>query len=415
VRITKRTVDAAKVNPKKDTFLWDDILPGFGLRVGRGGHKSYVVQYRSPEGRSRRFTLGPHGRLTPEEARQLAKEKLLEAVTGGDPAEDKKKKRAEPTFAEFTKRYLSEYAEPHKKPKSVAEDKKILEAVLLPDLRSRKITTITRQDVAGLHSRMVKTPVFANRAVALLSKMMNLAEAWGLRPDGSNPCRHIEKYPEKPRERYLNADELARLSAALKKLENAPLPLPGKKSEEPRITPPQALLFRLLLFTGCRLNEILTLKWEEVDFEQRLLLLPDSKTGKRRVVLSAPALQLLKEADRVEGNPYVLPAPRKNARGEYVHITNPAKAWEKVRTAAGLKEVHVHDLRHTFASVGAGRNLGLPMIGALLGHTQPATTQRYAHLATDPLKQAADLIAGAIQAAMEKKPGGEVIEMERGR
>jgi integrase len=415
VRITKRTVDAAETNPARDEFLWDDQLLGFGLRVGQGGSKSYVVQYRTAGGRSRRLTIGKHGPLTPEEARGIAKQHLAAAARGEDPAERKAALRAEPTFAEFAKLYLADHAETKKKPKSRAEDQKILDAVLLPEFRTRKITSISRQDVARLHSSLSKTPVWGNRVVALLSKMMNLAEAWGYRPEGSNPCRHIEKYPEKPRKRFLSGAELARLSVALQKLETTPPPPPGKKGEEDRITASQALLFRLLLFTGCRLNEILSLRWDEIDFERGLLLLPDSKTGQKTVVLSAPALKLLSEAETAEGNPYVIPGGHKNRKGEPAHVSNPAKAWEKVRTAAKIQDVHIHDLRHTFASIGAGSGLGLPMIGALLGQSQPATTQRYAHLAVDPQKRAADLIAGEISAAMEGKPPAKVVDMTGGR
>jgi len=311
-------------------------------------------------------------------------------------------------FAEFAKRYLSDYAKPKKKHRSVVEDERIIETILLPELGTRKVFAIGRSDIERIHRKMEKTPIYANRVLALLSKMFNLAEAWEERPPFSNPCRHIDRYPESERRRYLTGEELARLSAAIKIAETAEEP-------EERITPHHALLFRLLLFTGCRLNEILTLKWEHVDFENGLLLLPDSKTGQKTVVLSAPAFQLLSEAPRVADNPYVIAASRRSNGGGYGHATNISRVWERVRTPAGLSDVHVHDLRHTFASVGAGRNLGLPMIGALLGHTQAQTTQRYAHLAADPMRQAANLIAGEISAAMNKKPPGKVVDMGAGR
>jgi integrase len=401
VKITKKAVNATDADPARDQLFWDDALPGFGLRVSRGGAKSYVIQYRNNEGRSRRLTLGRHGVLTPEEARGLARQRLVDVVRGGDPAEDRVTDRAEPTLAKFAERYIREYAVPKNKPSSVHTYEKLLDSVILPKLGTRKLRAITRAEVARFHADLVKTPTQANRALEVLSKMFYLAEAWGLRPDLSNPCRHIGRYPERPRRRYLSGEEMARVGAALKGAETA-----GE------ITPAHGLLFRLLLFTGCRVSEIVTLKWDYVDFEHGLLMLPDSKTGQRTVVLSAPAYQLLSEVPRAEGNPFVLAAPRRNSQGRRTHIGNQNRAWNKVRDRAKVKDVRIHDLRHTFASVGAGRNLGLPMIGALLGHTQAATTQRYAHLAADPLRQAANLIAGEIAAAMEAKPPAEVIGID---
>lgn len=408
MEISKRTVEALQPDPSKDTFWWDDEIPGFGVRVARGGTKSYVIQYRNAEGQTRRLTLGRHGVLTAKEAKDIARQHLAGVAAGKDPAREKSVAREAPTFAEFAKRYLSDYARPRKKPRSVMEDERILETVLLPELGSRKVFAITRKDVEKIHRKMADTPIYANRALALLSKMFNLAEAWEERPPYSNPCRHVDRYPEAARKRYLTGEELARLSAAIKTAET---------SDDPhkRISSYQALLFRLLLFTGSRLNEILSLKWEHVDFENGLLLLPDSKTGQKTIVLSGPAFQLLNEAPRMAGNPYVIAASRKSPGGAYTHASNPSKSWERVRKQAGLDDVHIHDLRHTFASVGAGRNLGLPMIGALLGHTQAQTTQRYAHLAADPLRQAANLIAGEIAAAMDKKPAAKVVDMNRGR
>ena len=251
---------------------------------------------------------------------------------------------------------------------------------------------------ASLLSRATgHTPYQANRVLALLSKVFNLAERWGLRPDGSNPCRHVERYPEKRRERYLSAEELARLGEVLTEVERA--------SEEPASA---IAAIRLLILTGCRRNEVLSLRWEEVDFERSLLLLADSKTGRKAVPVGAPTLALLAELPRLEGNPHVLPGEKAGA-----HFVGLAKVWQRIRKQAGLEDVRVHDLRHSFASVGAGAGLSLPIIGKLLGHTQAATTQRYAHLAADPVRQAADRISEEIAAAMSGKPKGEVTPIRR--
>lgn len=400
----KSTVDGLVVNPNKDTLVWDDSVRGFGLRISKAGVKSFVFQYRNQEGQSRRLTIGRFGDITPREAREAAEDYRAAVRRGQDPVREAAAVREAPTFAEFTKRYLSDHAVPKKKARSVQEDKRILNTILLPALGTRKLFAITRKDVEKIHRKMADTPIYANRMLALASKMFALAEAWEERPPYSNPCRGIERYKENARKRYLTGEELARLGAAINEAQE-------DEDPEKRITRHHALLFRLLLFTGCRLNEILTLKWEHVDLENGVLLLPDSKTGEKTVVLSAPALQLLREAPRVAGNPYVIAAAHRGPGRIPTHASNISRVWDRVRTRAGLSNVHVHDLRHTFASVGAGRNLGLPLIGALLGHTQAQTTLRYAHLQTDPMRQAADLIASEIAAAMEKQPPAKVVDI----
>ena len=232
---------------------------------------------------------------------------------------------------------------------------------------------------------MRATPGAANRTLALLSKMFNLAEKWGLRPDGSNPCRHIEKYPERRIDRFLSNAELADLGKVLAEDEYGRTELPSSIAA-----------IRLLLFTGCRLSEILTLRWEHVDFENQYLRLPESKTGPKLVYLSPPALDLLSDLKREDDNPFVI-----LGRKPGTHQVNLRKPWGRIRKKAGLEDVRIHDLRHSFASMAVAGGLSLPVIGALLGHSQPATTARYAHLADDPLRQAANIAGGRIAAAMK--------------
>ena len=204
----------------------------------------------------------------------------------------------------------------------------------------------------------------ANKCLALLSKMFNMAERWGMRPDGTNPCRHVDKYRSQPRERFLSEQELARLAEVLAEVA-------GDGSE----TPFTVAAVRLLVFTGARLGEILSLRWEYVDFDNAMLFLPESKTGKKVIYLSAPALEVLTNIPRIESNPYAICGEKDGA-----HLVNLQKPWTRIRKRAGLENVRIHDLRHSFASVAASGGLSLPMIGKLLGHTQAATTQRYAHL-----------------------------------
>jgi integrase len=257
---------------------------------------------------------------------------------------------------------------------------------------------VTRADIARLHHSLSATPYQANRLLAVLRKLFNWAEARGYRQDASNPCRHVERNPEKARERFLSAAELARLGAALDEA--------GRAGE---VSPWMVAAMRLLVLTGARLSEILTLRWDHVALDRAELRLPDSKTGAKTIHLPPPAVELLAALPRLAGNPFVI-----CGRREGRHLVNLEKPWRAVRARAGLDDVRLHDLRHSFASVAAAGGMSLPVIGALLGHSQPATTARYAHLAADPLKAAAAAIGERLAGAMQ--PGGaEVVPLRRAR
>ncbi len=395
-KITKRVIDTLKPQ-KTDLFIWDSDIPGFGVKVTPSGTRVYILQYRMSGAGVRRYTIGKHGTWTPDSARKEAQRLLGQVRIGKDPQEKKQAERDTPTMNEFFERYLKEHAVPHKKPKSVTEDLKIFRLHIKPALGTRRLDKITRTEIAKLHQGLKEKAVMANRAIALLSTMFNLAEKWGARPDGSNPCRHVKKFKERRRERFLSEQELARLGDAI-------------RTFEPKTSPSAIAAIRLLILTGARLSEILTLRWEYVDLERSCLRLADSKTGPKTIQLNVPALEILAAVPRLEGNPFVLPGIKP---GE--HLTDIKKPWQKIRAQAGLSDVRLHDLRHSYASMGAGSGLGLPVIGALLGHTQAATTQRYAHLSADPLKQASDLIGEKIHAAMTKKSQAPVVEMKRHR
>jgi integrase len=398
-KLTKRIVDAAKPASDREIFRWDGELRGFGLRVKPTGVKSYIIQYRTRAGISRRLTIGQHGVLTAEEARKEAKIQLGRAAKGDDPATDKADARDGLSFAAFTERYLSDHAATKKKPSSVRMDRINLNKHIVPILGRRRLDTIGRADVVRLHHSMRETPGAANRCLALLSKMMNLAERWSERPDGSNPCRHVEKYRENKRDRFLSADELARLGAACLRCE-----------KEQKLGSPFLALVRLLIFTGARLSEIQKAQWEWVDFKSGVIRLPDSKTGTKTIMLPTPALDVLARLARVDGNPYIITGE------ENWYLVNVWKPWAVLCALAGLKDVRLHDLRHSFASIGAAGGMSLNIIGGLLGHRQTQTTARYAHLAADPLKTAANRIAAAIAATMNAKHvGAEVVPLKRKR
>jgi integrase len=385
-RISKQVVDEA-IAGSKTRFLWDESLPGFGLRVTKAGAKAYVVQYKIGK-RTRRMTVAKVGKLTPAEAREAAKSLLADATKGGDPAAQKQTARVAPTIAELADRYLAEHADVHKKPRSAEEDRRNLKLHVLPSLGKRLVAEIGRQDVLRLHHSLRGMPAGANRVLALLSKMFNLAEAWGLRPDNSNPTRHVKKYAETKRERFLSAGELARLGEVLAEADlNGVEPAAGLDA------------IRLLLLTGCRRDEILTLKWDEgVDLQEGVLRLADTKTGKRVVRLGAPAVALLRSIKRADPNLYVFAGRRPGSR--FVGIE---KLWQRLRIRADIEDVRLHDLRHTYASWAVMDGHSLPVTGALLGHRHPGTTSRYAHLGADPLKAAADQISAGLDAALSAK------------
>ena len=392
-KLTVRTVLASKAS-ERDLFIWDDELAGFGLRVKPSGVKSYLIQYRNLHNQSRRHTIGRHGVFSPEKAREKARRMLADIQDGADPAKERKEARKASSVAELAERYLEQHARAKKRPSSVRMDEANLRLHVLPTLGRMKVAAITRSDITNLHHSMRDRPGAANRVLALLSKMFNLAEKWDLRLDGSNPCRHVERYRERKMERFLATEELARLGAVLSEA--------GRTATE---LPSVIAAIRLLIFTGARLGEILSLQWRDVDFERACLRLPESKTGAKVIHLNAPAMEVLNGLEREEGNPWVIAG-----RVPGKPLVNLRKPWHRIREAAGLADVRLHDLRHSFASVGVTGGLSLPMIGALLGHAQPATTARYAHLAADPLKQAADLIGERIAAAM-KGGSGEVVEL----
>jgi len=393
--------------------------------VTPSGSKSWVVAYRPfPGGRGVRekvVTLGNVSKLTPERARREAGEALAKIRLGADPGAEKAERRQALTVSGLCDAFASEHLETKVKA-GTAEG----HALALERLRSAHgslpADALTRAQIAGLHSKMRDTPYAANRALAVWSKLYSWAGVRGLVPEGLNPARGIEKYREQGRERFLTGEELARLGDALRLAETEGLSWdiderkPGakhlpKESNRRRVLDPYAVAaIRLLILTGARLREILNAQWSQVDFERGVIFLADSKTGRKPVYLSAAAQAVLASLPRIEGNPHIIAGTKEGAPRADLK-----KPWGAVCHAAGLDGLRIHDLRHSFASVGAGASLGLPIIGKLLGHSQPATTQRYAHLDSDPLRRAVDTIGATISAAMEGTAGAPVTPIARGR
>ncbi len=369
-KLTKRAVEALPVEAK-DYFVWDSQIAGFGVRVMPSGAKTYQAQYRKG-GRTRRVSIGRHGKITVDEARKLAKELMGQVAKGENPAEEIAQHRRAPTVAALCERFFDTHVRERCKPSTQGEYRRAIDLFIVPAIGSFKVVDVERKDIAELHHKFRDKPYQANRTLGVLSKMFNLAEIWGLRPDGSNPCRHVPKYREEKRERFLSQDELQRLGQALTDAER-------DGSESPFVV----AAFRLLILTGCRLGEIQTLQWTFIT--DTGMELPDTKTGARRIPLPQAARAVLSALPRLADNPYVVAGA---VPGHYA--TDLQKPWRRIRKRAGLHDVRIHDLRHTYASNAVSSGMPIQMVGRLLGHSQIQTTMRYAHLADDPVRRAAE-------------------------
>jgi integrase len=428
-RITKRLVDS--LGPTgSEYFVWDSKLSGFGVRVQPSGIMAYIAKYRAGSGRSaptRRVTLGRVGTITPDEAEKLAKRVLGAVAHGADPAAAKAADRRGSTLNELADLFLADHIQAKRKPATAGHYRHILKKVVLPEFGSRKADKVSTADVARLHARMRDRPYLANRVVAVVGSLYSFAGRRRLIPVGFNPARSIDKYPERGRERFLTATELARLGDAIREAETTGIPweidtakptakhAPKESNRHTVIGPHAAAAIRLLILTGARLREILHLRWEHVDLERGLLFLPDSKTGKKAIILNAPAMAVLEGLTRV--GDYVIAGQNARTSDEKPRA-DLNRPWRAISKRAGLQGVRIHDLRHTHASIGAGAGLGLPIIGKLLGHTKASTTQRYAHLDTDPLRRASEHIGRRLAAAMGDQPskivrGGAVLRPRR--
>ena len=390
--ISRRTVEALRV--EKDTVFWDRELTGFGVRVYPSGSKYYVVQTRAGGAAAKRVTVGRHGVITPEEARRRAALIIARIKAGEEPVPEPLALRLAdgPTVADLAARYLDEHVAARCKPKTVAMYRLIVEKHIVPALGKLPALAVGQARVTELHHGLSETPVMANQVVDTLSRIFNTAEDRGLVPEGSNPCRFTVKYRERKRERFLTGEEFRRLGRVLSEAETCK-----------GVSGYAVAAIRLLMLTGCRRNEILTLRWDQVDLEANELRLSDSKTGARTISLSPEAARVLADLSRVPDNPWVIPG---RIKGTYMrNVNNP---WNIIRARAGLEDVRIHDLRHSFASRALALGESLPMIGKLLGHTQVETTARYAHLARDSVQEAAARIADSIAADIlseESRPG----------
>ncbi len=382
-KITDRLV--AKLRPPESDWriTWDGEVPGFGVRVTAAGVKSFILRYRTRSGRDRTYTIGPAGEggWKASTARERAKDiKARIRTEGYDPLGEIEAERDAPTVETLAKRFLKEHVA--KKRQSTQEQyQRSIDLYILPALKHRKVAEVHYADVDALHRKVTeeKGPYAANRVLACLSKMFSLAIRW--RWCDHNPVRGVERNAEEKRRRYLDGDELTRLSDALNKH-------PDREA---------ANIIRLLLLTGARKGEALAARWDQFDFKAATWTKASSETKQKRdhiIPISAPVLQLLADiravAKKKKDSPFVFPGRFGGHRQEL------KKDWEQLRRAADIRSARVHDLRHSFASVLASKGASLPLIGALLGHSQSATTARYAHLFLDAQRKAAETAASVI-------------------
>lgn len=367
--LTKRTIEAAQYTERdgRCCVLWDDNPRGLGLRVYPSGCKAFVLAYRAQR-RKRMMTLGPYGVLTLDAARGLAKRKLADVIEGADPLAEKQKARRGATVKMLCDAYIERHAKPFKK--TWTKDKEFIDRHIVPAWGTRQVTSIARADVADLHSKLgARRPYLANRLVALAGKMFECAAVWGYLPDNAaNPARRIKKFPERKRDRWVTPEEMPRLAQAI------------RDKTEGYV---QAVLW-LYLLTGLRRSELLNLKRADIDWQRAELRLSDTKAGRPHYLpLSAPAMALLKEIPAEEGNDYLFPGRREGRP-----LVELKMAWSRVREAAGIPDVRIHDLRRTVGSWLANSGASLALIGRVLNHSQPTTTQIYARFQNDTVRQA---------------------------
>ena len=377
--LSNRVVDRLPVEGK-DVIYWDRDLPGFGVRVYRSGARVYLVQGRGPGG-SKRIAVGRHGVISADEARRRGA-MLLTRIKAGEELEPRSGTAAGPTVGELAERYLREHVAVRCKPNTARGYRRVIAKYILPTLGKLPAAALGREHVADLHHRLRMTPAAANEAVGALSRIFNQAEAWGLVPAGGNPCRFVTKYRSRRLERFLTEEEFRRLGRVLDELE-----------AEERLPVYAAAALRLLILTGCRCSEIMTLRWEDVHLEVSEIRLRDSKTGPRVVPLSPAAARVLAGLPHAADNPWVIAGRKPGTRLSHI-----AYHWYRVRDCADLEDVRLHDLRHSFASRALALGESLPMIGKLLGHSKIQTTARYAHLARDSVKESAARVAAGIGA-----------------
>jgi|LNFM01.2.fsa_nt_gb integrase len=379
LKLTKTVVDAAR--PEKAPYeLRDAAIPGFLLKVTPTGRKVFMVAYVANNGQRRKPAIGRFGEITVEQARAIAQDWLADVRKGKDPSAEKSAARRAPTVKELFERFIADYSEPRNKPSTVGANRGYGKLYVIPHLGQTKVADVTRSDISGLMKKMSKFPTNANRVLSAVRKMFNMAEVWGMRPDGSNPCRHVPKFPERGKTRLITDAELKRLYAYLSKAEDEGL-------EHPFIL----LAIRLQFEFAARMSEILKLEWAWVDLDNRRIEWPDSKTGGMSKPMSAEAVRLVEAAPRLEKSPYVCPSILDPNRPMPKHTYY--KGWQRILGRAGLPRIGTHGIRHRAATDIANSGIPVKVGMALTAHRTVTMFMRYVHTEDDPVRAAADAVA----------------------
>jgi integrase len=368
-KLTKKLVESS-LPKQKDYVVWDDEIKGFGCRILPSGHKTYVFHYTSPTTKKYSYLkIGVHGNYTVDLARDKAKKWCADIAQDIDPKEQKKAKAIEQKksilFAEFWEIFTDKYIREHHKPSTIQGNKSRIKNKILPFFGAKKLADIERQDILAFKDSFSHVRGNCTKCLALLSPAFEQAELWGYRDRNSNPCKGVAKSPSRKMERFLSNGELETLEHVLADYATA-----GNASDY------TVAAFRLLIYTGCRLGEVLTLKWEEVDLQNNCLRLKDSKTGARVIPLNDIAREVVLSIEKKKDNPYVFCGNKPGT-----HLVAVQKTWGRIRKKAGMPDLRIHDLRHSFASFAINNaDLDLVHVQKLLGHKNIATTLRYAHL-----------------------------------
>ncbi|EHF4995444.1 TPA: tyrosine-type recombinase/integrase [Pseudomonas aeruginosa] len=379
IKLTKSAVDAAKPQAQA-VELRDTVVPGFLCKITPAGRKVFMLQYRTNAGERRKPALGLYGELTVEQARVMAQEWLAEVRRGGDPSAAKAAARKAPTMKEYCTTFMEDYSKQRNKPSTQRGYQGVIDRCIVPIMGKMKVQDVKRPDVAALMKKLAHKPAEANRTFGVLRKMFNLAEVWGLRPDGTNPCRHVPMFPPGKETRLIVDDELVRIFRQLETLEAEGL--------ENYVIP---LAIRLQFEFAARRSEICPLEWEWIDLEKRRVVWPDSKTGGISKPMSEEAYRLLSTAPRREGCPYVLPSPYDPTR----HLTfgEHYGGWKRVLKAAGVPHVGTHGIRHRSTTDIANSGVPTKVGMALTGHKTVAMFMHYVHTEDKPVRDAAELVA----------------------
>lgn len=378
-KLTKSYIDTLKPT-EKSYEVWDTEVKGLGCMIHPTGKKTYYFLYRFKSVTKQRLKVGVHGSITCEIAREIVRGWTGDLARGIDPKEHIKKQEVEAkqslTMEAFLTLFTEKYRKVHNKESTLSRDDYRLKGVVIPFFGNLKISEVNAEDILEFQDCLKGSPIQFNRCYALLNKAFSLAELWGHRLKNSNPCQGIQKYPERKKERFLTIEELEKLDEIL------------KRKDVLNVTSPYSIAaIRMLMYTGCRLGEILSLKWADVFLKEGYLHLKDSKTGEKTIPLSESAKNILINLKREKENPYVFVGAKQGTC-----LTTLKTAWTKIRGLANLKDLRIHDLRHTFASLAIKQGVDLYTVSKLLGHKNIATTTRYAHLEMKELIKATNVV-----------------------